>query len=349
MICEETELGVRIEVPRRFGKYTYVRTIGAAASSVVLLVIDQAGQQYAAKCVKRDFLVCDSNFEYFEREVRLLQFIHHPNIVQLHDIVYQTDNIIVIMEFCELGDLFEELATNGAMPIRRLRSCIYQLLKGLECLHEKGFAHRDLKPENILVCAGGVIKIADLGLARAVPASGMMTTICGSIHYMAPEVLQEIPYDGPKADMWSIGVIIFAMALNQLPWVARDNAGLVREIIGADVKPPPHLIPEVAQIVAMCTRKNPKERPTPSDVLDLPWVSEEVVAYNRLFGLNGRISVASLRDLSSKSTAKLVTGGGKSTAKLILSKPSLRATPSFLLDSPGCLVPNGRPNDDGGR
>jgi serine/threonine protein kinase len=295
-----------------------------------LLVVDQGGHQYAAKCVKRDFLIRDSNLEYFEREVRLLQFTHHPNIVQLHDIVYQTDNIIVIMEFCELGDLFEELATNGPMPMWRLRSCIYQLLKALECLHGKGFAHRDLKPENILACAGGVIKIADLGLARAVPANGMMRTLCGSIHYMAPEVLQEIPYDGTKADMWSFGVTVVAMALNELPWNSRDKAGLVREIINGQTAVASHLVPEVAQIVSMCMRKNPKERPTASELLDTPWISEEITAYGRLLGDKGRLSVASLCDLQSRSVAKLTFGvATKSRARLILSKPSL-CPPSFI-------------------
>jgi serine/threonine protein kinase len=329
MICESTELGVLIKIPRQFGKYTYVRTIGAAASSVVLLVGDHSGQHYAAKCVKREFLVNESNLEYFEREIRLLQFIHHPNIVQLHDIVYQTDNIVVIMEFCEQGDLFEELAKNGALPVRRLRTYVFQLLKALQCLHEKGFAHRDLKPENILVCSDSIIKIADLGLSRAVPSDGMMTTICGSIHYMAPEILQELPYDGTKADIWSFGIIVFAMCLNQLPWTSRDNAALVHEIIKGTVVRPPHMIPEVAQIVELCTRKNPKERPTAGELLELPWVSEEVMAYNRTFGLTGKLSMAALHETGSFSSSRIGGLVSKSTAKLILSKPALRAVPSF--------------------
>jgi serine/threonine protein kinase len=248
-IVESTELGVVIEVSRQFGKYTYVRTIGSAASSVVLLVVDRGGQQYAAKVVKREFLIADSNLEYFEREIRLLQFIRHPNIVQLHEILYQTDNIIVIMEFCERGDLFGQLNKTGALSTPRLRSYIFQTLKALQCLHEKGFAHRDLKPENILVCSDNVIKIADFGLARPVPPDGMMTTICGSIHYMAPEILQELPYDGTKADIWSLGIIVFAMALNQLPWNAQDNAGLIREIVRGAIAYPVNLLPEVARMV----------------------------------------------------------------------------------------------------
>jgi serine/threonine protein kinase len=327
MICESTENGVVIEVPRQFGKYTYVRTIGSAASSVVLLVVDQTGQQYAAKCVKRDFLGQDSNLEYFEREIRLLQFIRHPHIVQLHEIVYQTDNIIVIMEFCEFGDLFDELAANGALTIRRLRSYIYQILKALQFLHDKGFAHRDLKPENILIASESVVKIADLGLARAIPASGMMTTICGSVHYMAPEILQELPYDGPKADIWSFGVIVFAMTVNQLPWKSRDNASLVREIIRGAVAMPSHILPEIAQVISLCLNKNPRERPSAGELLEVPWVSEEFCAYNKAFGVSGKIQVSSLATISG-SSSRLV-GGPRSTAKLILSKPSLRPVPSL--------------------
>jgi 5'-AMP-activated protein kinase catalytic alpha subunit len=324
MISESTELGVVIEISRQFGKYTYVRTIGSAASSVVLLVVDRSGQQYAAKVVKREFLIADSNLEYFEREIRLLQFIRHPNIVQLHEILYQTDNIIVIMEFCEQGDLFDHLGRNGALPTPTLRSFIYQLLKALQCLHDKGFAHRDLKPENILVCSDTLIKIADLGLARPVPPDGMMTTICGSMHYMAPEILQEMPYDGTKADIWAFGIIVFAMALNQLPWGAQDRTGLIREIIRAQISYPVNILPEVARMVQLCTKKNPQERPTATELLDLPWISEEVMAYNRLFGgLSGKISMAALQERNTLSMPKMPSVT-KSTAKMILSKPNLR-------------------------
>jgi serine/threonine protein kinase len=153
MIVESTELGAVIEIPRQFGEYTYVRTIGSAASSVVLLVVDRTGCPYAAKVVKRELLIANSHLEYFEREIRLLQIIRHPNIVRLHEILYQTDNIVVVMEFCEHGDLFEHLARHGALPFSQLRFFIYPLLNALQHLHEKGFAHRDVKPETILVCA----------------------------------------------------------------------------------------------------------------------------------------------------------------------------------------------------
>jgi serine/threonine protein kinase len=326
-ICESTELGVVIEISRQFGKYTYVRTIGAAASSVVLLVVDRTGQQYAAKVVKREFLIADSNLEYFEREIRLLQFIHHPNIVQLHEILYQTDNIIVIMEFCEQGDLFDHLSHYGPLAFPQLRSFIYQLLKALQFLHEKGFAHRDLKPENILVCSDTIIKVADFGLARPIPPDGMMSTICGSLHYMAPEILQELPYDGMKADIWSFGIIVFAMCLNQLPWASRDHAALAREIVKGKVQCPEHMLKEVVEIVEWCTRRDPKSRPTPTELLAMPWFVDEVKGYSKMFGPTWAV-----REAASFSGATSVGNGtlSKSTARMIINgRPILRNVPSL--------------------
>jgi serine/threonine protein kinase len=244
------------------------------------------------------------------------------------------------MELCEQGDLFQELAKSGALPIRRIRSYAYQLLKALQCLHEKGFAHRDLKPENILVFSESVVKIADLGLAREPSAVGMMTTLCGSVHYMAPEILRELPYDGMKVDMWSFGIIMFAMCLNQLPWRSRDSATLVKEIIRGIVICPPHMLQEIAQIVQWCTKLNPKERPTPGDLLALPWFEEEVNGYNRMFGLNGKLAVGALREVGSFSVPRLPGATvPKTTAKLILGKGSM-LRPVTSLDSKGLIIAN---------
>jgi serine/threonine protein kinase len=227
------------------------------------------------------------------------------------------------MEYCSYGDLFSHLNKHGALDPNRLRSYLYQLLRALQCLHEKGFAHRDLKPENILIYSEDVIKIADLGLARPVPADGMMTTICGSVHYMAPEILQELPYDGTKGDIWSLGIIVYAMTLNELPWSASDNTGIIREIVRGAIAYPFNMPPEIAGFVQMCTKKNPRERPTASDLLDLPWISQELVAYNRLFGPYGKLSMASLKQRESQSMPKLPSPA-KSSARMILSKPNIR-------------------------
>jgi serine/threonine protein kinase len=114
-----------------------------------------------------------------------------------------------------------------------------------------------------------------------------------------------------------------------MPWASRDNASLVREIINGEVVCPVHMISEIAQIVELCTRKNPSERPTAGELLDLPWVSEGLITYNRVFGFNGRLPMTALKEGGCLSLGKMGTLGSRSSAKLILSKPTIRQVTSF--------------------
>jgi serine/threonine protein kinase len=208
-----------------------------------------------------------------------------------------------------------------------LRTFLFQIVKALQYVHEKGFAHRDLKPENVLVCSDCCIKIADFGLAGPIPTNGMMRTICGSLHYMAPEILQEQPYDGPKADIWSLGIMVHAMAVNSLPWRSQDDASLVKEILGAPIAFPPEMSPDIVHIITICTKRNPRDRPTAAELLSIPWLADELPRYKRVFGMAGQLSVGQIREAEIKSTPSFPSVT-RSSAKLIFSKPGLRAVPS---------------------
>jgi serine/threonine protein kinase len=310
MIREATERGIIVEFPRQHGKYTYIRTLGVANTSVICLAEDRSGQKYALKIVSRDFLVTEGQLEFFERELRLLQFIHHPNIVRLLDVLYQPHTIALVMEFCEGGDLFEELWHHGPLPVALARNYIYQILKGLECFHEKGYAHRDLKPENILIDGKAQVKLCDLGLARSGGADGMMQTLCGTVPYTPPEIVQGLPYDGSRADIWSLGILIFVMATGRLPWESEDNLGMAREIVDGQISFPPEFPSELKGIVRVCTNLNPADRPTASELLASPWLREEQSAYARAFGMAGAQRSSTI---------------GKTSARIILKRSGTRS------------------------
>jgi serine/threonine protein kinase len=144
---------------------------------------------------------------------------------------------------------------------------------------------------------------------------------------MAPEIIQETPYDGQKADMWSLGIIIHAMAANQLPWTGQDDASLVKEITQGIRGFPPQMLPEVARIIASCTQLNPARRPTAAELLEVPWIAEELPFYKKVFGVGDGISVAHLRDGDVRSLPQFPPLT-RSSAKMILSRPSVRVGPS---------------------
>jgi serine/threonine protein kinase len=319
-VREATDTGLVIEIPRTFHQYTYISTLGCASSSIVLLVSDSRGNTFAAKVVSRDGLVSEGRLEYFEREIRLLEFVRHPNIVRLVEVVYLANNIVLIMEYCEQGDLFDYLLQKGPLRPSIIRAFVYQILKALECLHEKGYAHRDLKPENIFIDKDSRIKIGDLGLAKSSGSEGMLSTMCGTLYYTAPEVLEGESYDGRKSDIWSIGIIIYVMALRVLPWSGQDSAVVSNEIINGKIRFPPDFPMEMANIVQMCTTRSPMQRPTAAQLLDLPWLSEEQISYNREFGIGGRASYGP-SVTGSISRPSIARG----SAKLILTKAPIRA------------------------
>jgi serine/threonine protein kinase len=314
MIRESTETGVVIDIPRQFNQYTYIQTIGCASTAVVILVSDRFGERYAAKVLSRTGLIKEGRLEYFERELRLLEFVHHPNIIRLLETVYLPDIIIMITEYCEHGDLFDYLVQKGPLRPSMVRSFLYQLVKALECLHETGFAHRDLKPENIFVDRESHVKLGDFGLAKQRTADGLTNTICGTLSYSAPEILRGESYDGRKADIWSLGVIIYVMTMRTLPWDPGDSQTLVAQITHSEIQFPPGFPNEIASVIHICTSLVPAKRPTPTDILELPWVSDEKAAWTRVFGLGAR--TASLDKMKVGSFKP--TGAARASAKLIL-------------------------------
>ncbi|EPE08447.1 camk camkl gin4 protein kinase [Ophiostoma piceae UAMH 11346] len=162
-----------------------------------------------------------------EREVAILKLIQHPNIVKLNDIWENRNEIYLILEYVENGDLFTYVSQNGALTEEASVFVFRQMMSAVQYCHALNICHRDLKPENILLKADGQIKIADFGMAalHQAPRSHLQTS-CGSPHYAAPELLKARPYRGDKADIWSMGVILFVMLAGRLPF-DEDDMGLM--------------------------------------------------------------------------------------------------------------------------
>jgi serine/threonine protein kinase len=292
-VREQTETGIIIDIPREFQDYTYIHTIGSASSSVVALVKDREGSQFAAKIVSRAGLISEQRLECFERELRILEFMRHPNVVALHDVVYLPNTIAVITEYCDQGDLFDYLVNSGPLDTASLRRFLYQILQALQCLHEKGYAHRDLKPENIFVKGTGCIKMGDFGLSKA--ATWFTRTMCGTLNYTAPEVLEQKPYDARKADIWSLGILVYVMTSLGMPWSSSDQMGVAAEIKTGVIRFPLGFPRHVTTLIELCTAMDPEARPTARRLLEIPWISEEQATWVREFrsqGGRGRASNA---------------------------------------------------------
>lgn len=168
-------------------------------------------------------------FIQVKREIKILKFITHPNIIKLYDVLDTTNDIFVVMEMAEGGELYEYIDKHDFTE-DEAKFLFKQIIEGVEYTHFNLVAHRDLKPENILLDANKVIKIADFGLSNLMKDGRLLKTNCGSLNYAAPEIIGSRKYEGTAVDIWSCGVILYTMLCGTLPFDEEIVSILYRKI-----------------------------------------------------------------------------------------------------------------------
>ncbi|KAE8357338.1 hypothetical protein BDV27DRAFT_170666 [Aspergillus caelatus] len=206
-----------------------------------------------------------------EREVVIMKLIEHPNVVRLYDVWENRGEIYLVLEYVEGGELFHYITKHGPLQEFEAVKLFRQILAGLGYCHRFGICHRDLKPENILLDSQGNVKLADFGMAALQPAGYWLKTSCGSPHYAAPEIIRGEDYRGDKADLWSCGIILFALLTSYLPFDDHDDIRNTLKLVKtAKVEIPPDVSPEAADLIHKILQKKPEKRIDMADVWKHP-------------------------------------------------------------------------------
>ncbi|XP_062930133.1 serine/threonine-protein kinase ULK1 isoform X2 [Mobula hypostoma] len=218
------------------GKFEFNRKdlIGHGAFAVVFKGrhIEKHDCEVAIKCINKKNLVKSQTL--LGKEIKILKELKHENIVALYDFQEMANSVYLVMEYCNGGDLADYLQVKGTLSEDTIRLFLQQIVGAMKMLHSKGVIHRDLKPQNILLShVGGRksnpnnirIKIADFGFARYLQSNMLAATLCGSPMYMAPEVIMSQNYDA-KADLWSIGTIVYQCLTGKAPFQANSPQNL---------------------------------------------------------------------------------------------------------------------------
>jgi hypothetical protein len=203
-----------------------------------------------------------------------MKSLDHPFIVSLYDIFTADDCLYLVTEYLESGTLLQLINKRHGMSEDAALRVFYELIIALQYLHEeKHTCHRDIKPENILLDATGHIRLADFGFARIYgPENRVMNTSLGSPNYVSPEILLNRGYTA-AADIWSAGVVLYAMLAGKLPFVGDNIPAILREIL--EEEPNFNALPsrEVASLVKGMLNKDPQRRLTIPEILAHPWVA----------------------------------------------------------------------------
>uniref|UniRef100_A0AAY4D6D9 Protein kinase domain-containing protein n=1 Tax=Denticeps clupeoides TaxID=299321 RepID=A0AAY4D6D9_9TELE len=228
------------------GPYRLEKTLGKGQTGLVKLGVHCVTcQKVAIKIVNREKL-SESVLMKVEREIAILKLIEHPHVLKLHEVYENKKYLYLVLEHVSGGELFDYLVKKGRLTPKESRKFFRQIISALDFCHSHSICHRDLKPENLLLDEKNNIRVADFGMASLQVGDSLLETSCGSPHYASPEVIRGEKYDGRKADVWSCGVILFALLVGALPF-DDDNLRNLLEKVKLGVFHMPHFIPPDCQ------------------------------------------------------------------------------------------------------
>ncbi|XP_020226207.1 CBL-interacting serine/threonine-protein kinase 3 [Cajanus cajan] len=267
------------KIKRRVGKYDVGRTIGEGTFSKVKFARNsQTGEPVALKILDKEKVLKYMMAEQIQREIATMKLIKHPNVVQLYEVMGSKTKIYIILEFVTGGELFDKILNNGRMSEKEGRRYFQQLINAVDYCHSRGVYHRDLKLENLLLDDSGNLKISDFGLSalsQQIRDDGLLHTTCGTPNYVAPEVLNDVGYDGAAADLWSCGVILFALLAGYLPFDDSNVLNLYKKISAAEFTCPPWLSFSARKLITKILDPNPMTRITVPEILRDEWFKKD--------------------------------------------------------------------------
>ncbi|KAL1200277.1 CDPK-related kinase 3 [Cardamine amara subsp. amara] len=236
----------------------------------------------AVKIISKAKMTTAIAIEDVRREVKLLKSLSgHKHLIRYHDACEDANNVYIVMELCEGGELLDRiLARGGKYPENDAKAIVVQILNVVSFCHLQGVVHRDLKPENFLFTSSredSDLKLIDFGLSDFVRPDERLNDIVGSAYYVAPEVLHR-SYS-LEADIWSIGVITFILLCGSRPFWARTESGIFRTVLRTepnyDDAPWPSASPEGKEFVKRLLNKDYRKRMSAVQALTHPWLRDD--------------------------------------------------------------------------
>eukprot|EP01012_Entosiphon_sulcatum_P031269 TRINITY_DN3919_c0_g1_i1.p1 TRINITY_DN3919_c0_g1~~TRINITY_DN3919_c0_g1_i1.p1 ORF type:complete len:542 (+),score=119.47 TRINITY_DN3919_c0_g1_i1:71-1696(+) len=265
----------------RIGHYRLGDTLGQGSFGKVKLAEHEiTGHKVAVKILNRKKIQSSQGVDKkIRREIRILKLLRHPHIIRLYEVIETPTDIYMVMEYVSGGELFEYIVKSGRLTEAATRRFFQQIICAVEYIHYYRVVHRDLKPENLLLDKDCNVKIADFGLSNLMTDGDFLKTSCGSPNYAAPEVISGKLYAGPEVDVWSCGVILYALLCGRLPFDEDNIPALFKKIKEGVYVMPPHLPQPCKDLISKMLIVDPLQRITIQAIRDHEWFKEKLPPY----------------------------------------------------------------------
>ncbi len=270
----------------KIGNYLIQKTIGRGTFGKVKLgLYIPTKEKVAIKILEKEKMIEKDDEIRIKREFDMLRKINHPNVIMVTEIFESIDSYYSVMEFCAGGELFNYIVEKKRIPEEEASFLYYQIISGLEYIHSLGIVHRDLKPENLLLTDDHLLKIIDFGLSNYYKEKEdeLLITPCGSPCYASPEMVAGKKYNGFKIDIWSTGIILYAMLCGFLPFEDKDNDILFQKILKCNVVFPNYVCNSAKDLIKKILVVNPDERISIKDIKKHPFYKRGQFLFNEIF------------------------------------------------------------------
>lgn len=294
------------------GSYIVQEELGSGTFGVVQKAESKRdGEIVAIKCISKSKIQRNRMGTQVKKEITTMKSLKHPNIIQIKEVLMSKHQLYLVMEYVDGGELYGKLALNGKMSESMSRKYFRQLMSAVSFCHSKNICHRDIKPENILLDSKGNVKIADFGFASIMEIENYtstamntideseatvfdtedeftpepeefeelssnimkkMSTLCGTSHYMAPEIFKRKGYYGDKADIWSCGVVLYYLLAGYLPFDDKDNIDVVEKICSTSYTIPMWFSDQAVDLLSNILTRDPMDRLSARKIMKHEWM-----------------------------------------------------------------------------
>ncbi|XP_075257186.1 5'-AMP-activated protein kinase catalytic subunit alpha-2-like [Convolutriloba macropyga] len=275
----------------KIGHYVLGTTLGSGTFGKVKIAEHKlTGHKVAVKILNRQKIRSLDVVSKIKREIENLKKFRHPHIIKLYQVISTPTDIFMIMEYVSGGELFDYIVKKGKLKEHEARRFFQQIISAVEYCHKHMIVHRDLKPENLLLDSHNNVKVADFGLSNMMMDGEFLRTSCGSPNYAAPEVISGKLYAGPEVDIWSSGIILYALLCGSLPFDDDHVPNLFRKIKAGHFFIPDYITENVRMLMLSMLNVDPLKRASIKDIKENPWFQKDLAPY--LFPEHGHDTTA---------------------------------------------------------
>ncbi|XP_050012309.1 serine/threonine-protein kinase SIK3 isoform X1 [Alexandromys fortis] len=256
----------------RIGYYEIDRTIGKGNFAVVKRATHLVTKAKVAIKIIDKTQLDEENLKKIFREVQIMKMLCHPHIIRLYQVMETERMIYLVTEYASGGEIFDHLVAHGRMAEKEARRKFKQIVTAVYFCHCRNIVHRDLKAENLLLDANLNIKIADFGFSNLFTPGQLLKTWCGSPPYAAPELFEGKEYDGPKVDIWSLGVVLYVLVCGALPFDGSTLQNLRARVLSGKFRIPFFMSTECEHLIRHMLVLDPNKRLSMEQICRHKWM-----------------------------------------------------------------------------